>query len=420
MAVATKRLFAATVLALALITAACAAPESTPVPAALPAAVVAELQTGCEGVDLCPSATVAAAFKSGAPPDVAAKVDAIIAQRYASYPDPQPAYPSQRVLLLMRSVAMTTTPVNTFNDILSAMERYPHLREEMRRHILGEELLRLPAVVAELSRMVQTLADTVERHIVATNDRLDRLEAGLAELKAGQERLEARQDSTDARLDRMDQRFEQIDGRFEKIDQRFEKIDQRFEQIDERFEKIDQRFEQIDQRFEKIDQRFEQIDQRFERIEVRLNRVEGRLNSIFGSEYERKIARNSSRYLRQHANIRNARLLQAVTVPDNPHIPDLMADAVASGAISDDQADELDRADLVLLGETTEGQPTYAVAEVSATIDDHDVDRAGRRAAILRTASDVSATAIVIGAAISDANRQRAGNIGVTIVIVPE
>ncbi len=308
---------------------------------------------------------------------------------------------------------MTTTPVNTFNDILSAMERYPHLREEMRRHILGEELLRLPAVVAELSRMVQTLADTVERHIVATNDRLDRLEAGLAELKAGQERLEARQDNTDARLDRMDQCFEQIDGRFEKIDQRFE-------QIDQRFEKIDQRFEQIDQRFEKIDQRFEQIDQRFERIEVRLNRVEGRLNSIFGSEYERKIARNSSRYLRQHANIRNARLLQAVTVPDNPHIPDLMADAVASGAISDDQADELDRADLILLGETTEGHPTYAVAEVSATIDDHDVDRAGRRAAILRTASDVSATAIVIGAAISDANRQRAGNIGVTIVIVPE
>ena len=38
-----------------------------------------------------------------------------------------------------------TTPVNSFDDILSALQQNPELRDRLRRHILTEELLQLPA-----------------------------------------------------------------------------------------------------------------------------------------------------------------------------------------------------------------------------------------------------------------------------------
>ena len=43
-----------------------------------------------------------------------------------------------------------TQPINTFQDILAALEREPELRKQLRQHILTEDLLNLPAVVGLL------------------------------------------------------------------------------------------------------------------------------------------------------------------------------------------------------------------------------------------------------------------------------
>ena len=265
-----------------------------------------------------------------------------------------------------------TTPISTFQDILDAMERNPHLREEMRRHVLGEELLRLPAVVAELSQMVRTLADTVDRYISATNERLARLEAGQEELRAGLTRLEAGHAKLEAG-------------------------------------------------HAKLEAGQEELRAGLTRLEARQDSMDGKLNNLIGNDYERRAARNASRYLSRYANIRNARLLQAVTLPDHNHVPDLLTRALESGAITHPQADELDRSDLILLGDTADdSEPTYAVVEVPVTIDDHDVDRAKERADIMRAASGISSSAIVIGVGISEANRERAGYSGVTVIIMSE
>ena len=37
-----------------------------------------------------------------------------------------------------------TTPMNTFEEILEALERDPALKEALRRHILTDELLQMP------------------------------------------------------------------------------------------------------------------------------------------------------------------------------------------------------------------------------------------------------------------------------------
>lgn len=54
-----------------------------------------------------------------------------------------------------------TTPINTFQDILDAMERDPALLDALRRHILTDDLLELPAQVKALTETVAALTETV-------------------------------------------------------------------------------------------------------------------------------------------------------------------------------------------------------------------------------------------------------------------
>ena len=50
-----------------------------------------------------------------------------------------------------------TTPINNFQDILDAMDRDPALRDALRRYILTDEILALPAQVKALTDAVEAL-----------------------------------------------------------------------------------------------------------------------------------------------------------------------------------------------------------------------------------------------------------------------
>ena len=164
------------------------------------------------------------------------------------------------------------------------------------------------------------------------------------------------------------------------------------------------------------------VEQLMELMELpsKVDRMQGQLNNLTGNDYERRIARLSATIVRRHLNLRHARLLQAITKPDNESIADLANAAAAQGSITDDDAEGLIWADLVLLDTASTPEPVYVVAEVSLTLDDHDVDRAARRARILRNASGNDARPVVIGTGISDANRQRAEDSGVTVILVAD
>ena len=144
------------------------------------------------------------------------------------------------------------------------------------------------------------------------------------------------------------------------------------------------------------------------------NRMQGQLNNLIGTDYERQVARRAPRIVRRHLDLRQATVVYGINVPDgmSVRIQELLEQ------INPDQADDLERTDLILTGSTPAGQSTYAVAEVSRTIDEHDVDRAHRRSQILQRASGTICKAIVIGTAISDANRQRAAQDDVTVAIM--
>ena len=347
--------------------------------------------------------------------------------------------------------------INEFSDILSAMEQNPELQEAMRSHVLGQELQRLPAVVQQqgellvqvqdrLTELASTLRDTTEqiasyalvssRVITNTVERLDRVESDLAELKASQARLEASV-----------QEIREIQARMEgdiaelKSDMAGVKADvaelkggmvevkadvAELKDAQDRMQTDLERMQTSQDRMQASQNRMQATQDRMQatqgRMQATQERMQGQLNNLTGTDYERKVARRAHRVARRHLDLRQVNVVYGITVADrvSVNIHELLDQATGSGAISNEESDELERTDLILTGLTPAGESVYAVAEVSITIDDDDVDRARSRSRILQRASDTASRAVVIGTAISDANRQRAVQDGVAVVIMEE
>ena len=242
--------------------------------------------------------------------------------------------------------------MNSFEDILRAMEQDPALRDAMRRHILTDELLQLPARVSRLEELVADIAgklaeltavfarymENTDLILTALNERQARLEADVTGLKEGQARLEA-----------------DVTG----------------------------------------------LKEGQARLEAGQTRMSGQLSNLIGSDYERKAARLASRRLRQQLGVSQAEILRAITVPDRMDLTHLLDRAVESGAVSAEEAEDLELTDLALRGTREDGTTVHVVIEVSITVQDEDVRRAARRAAVLKRAVSGAALPVVIGESVS-------------------
>lgn len=99
-----------------------------------------------------------------------------------------------------------TTPINNFQDIMDAMERDPALRDALRRHILTEELLQVPA-------------------------RLGRIEGDIDTLKEGQERLEQTVSQLGGKVDGLEQTVSQLGEKVDGLEQKFDGLEKKVDRI---------------------------------------------------------------------------------------------------------------------------------------------------------------------------------------------
>ena len=242
------------------------------------------------------------------------------------------------------------TNINTFEEILQAMERNPALRDAMRRHILTEELLQLPAQVS-------------------------RMETGVTELKA---------DVADLKTDVADLKADVAGLKTDVADLKTDVADLKEGQA-----------------------RLEEGQARLETDVAGLKegqaRMSGQLGNIIGSDYERQAARLTGRRMRQRFGLSRIEMLQAITLPDKPDLTDLLDRANETGAISQEEADDMELADLALRGLEPGGREVHVVAEVSLTVQDENVQRAARRAAIMAKATGGTVHPAVIGESVSSA-----------------
>ena len=200
-----------------------------------------------------------------------------------------------------------TTPINTLEDILEALERDPALREALRRHILTDELLQMPVRLQRIETDVSTLKDNLSSLTTTVN----------------------------------------------------------------------------------------RIEDNVSTLTTTVNKMGGDVSMLKGSDYESHVARLASRFLHRQLGI-------AATVFSSQRnqaaLATLLDDAEKWGTIDadeTDETDELDKTDLIL---TADGPTDYILAEISITIQQHDVDRAAHRAALLAKATGQSVTPFAIGA----------------------
>ncbi|MCX7925164.1 MAG: hypothetical protein N2554_05065 [Fimbriimonadales bacterium] len=190
-----------------------------------------------------------------------------------------------------------------------------------------------------------------------------------------------RSDPEAAQLFELPKQFEQLreemnarfDAMQEYVDRRFDEVDERFNEVDRRFDEVDERFNEVDQRFDEVDRRFDASDARHDRTEQRLDRIEKDLGFLKGRDRER--------WFRDNAKNIFGRFMKRPQIVDLPELEEILGE----DTLSEEHRDLIALADLIVRGIGRDSQrEVFAVLEASWKIDSGDVERARRRAAVLR------------------------------------
>ena len=275
------------------------------------------------------------------------------------------------------------TTFSTVEEFLEILRRQPELLEAARRLIVQDDLLALPSVLADF-------IEATNRNFELVNQRLERLEYDVTVLKE------------DVKVLKEDVAVLKEDVKELKEDVAVLKEDVKELKGDVAVLKTD----------------VKELKGDVATLKTGQNRMQGQLDNLIGTDYERKVARRIRRTAGRNLSIQNAQLVQSVAITDNPLITDLSDAAVRNGIITTNQADELEDADVVVKGSDSDGDEAYAVAELSVTIHHDDIDRALDRAKILQQATDKASVPAVIGADISDENREYARSLDVAVIIL--
>ena len=261
--------------------------------------------------------------------------------------------------------------VRDFHDLVELLQQQPDWRAELRRLVLSEELLTLPQLVRDLSESQQR-----------SEQRLSRLEQIVADLVEAQRRAEQR-------LSRLEQIVADLAEAQRRAEQRLDRLEQVVADLAEAQRRTEQRVAELHEAQLKTEQRVAELVEAQTQTERRLGRIEidhGRFKGLLLEEHHRQ---RPFTYLQ--SLIRKARVIEGGTLDE------LLDDAMNRGALSQEQADDVTLADVVVRGRLkTDGSEVYLVVEVSWGVGPGDVERAARRAKLLALAG-LAAMPVVSG-----------------------
>ncbi|MGH7964448.1 MAG: hypothetical protein ACRERD_21970 [Candidatus Binatia bacterium] len=220
--------------------------------------------------------------------------------------------------------------VEEFRDLAQLLEQRPEWRAELRRLVLTEELLSLPAQVAELAAAQQRTEAKVAELVAAQQ----RTEAKVAELAAAQQRTAAQVASLTEQVTRLTEAQQRTEARVADLAERMDQLTRTVQTL--------------------------VID----------------VAELKGESLENRYRQRAASYL--------SRIVRRIHTLSNDELSALLDDAVDQGQLSEDEKDEILLADLVVRGKRREdGAEVYLVLEVSVGVGLGDVERAVGRAELL-------------------------------------
>jgi predicted nuclease with TOPRIM domain len=154
-------------------------------------------------------------------------------------------------------------------------------------------------------------------------------------------------------------------------------------QLAVRMDELAQRMDQLTQRMDQLTQRMDELAQRMDQLTARLEQLV-EVQTRMGSDLERLKGSDLERRYRERAHAYFSRLFRRIHVLSGDELTALLEEAITHEQLSEEEADDVLQADVVLRGRRREdGTEVYGVVEVSWGIGLSDVQRASTRATLL-------------------------------------
>ena len=224
-----------------------------------------------------------------------------------------------------------------FQDLVRLLRDHPEWREELRALLLTQELLTLPTLMRDLTATVARLAERVDQLAV--------------------------------RQDQLTERMDQLTARVEQLTERMDQLTARMDQLTERMDQLTARVDQLTERMEQLTATVARLAEGQQRLEVQMGEVRGWTLE--------------QRY-RTHAPAYFGRFLQQVQAVNLGRLADALRERLEEREMA-----EVLLSDLILTGRLhtpARSSAIWVVLEVSTVVDREDVERAQRRAMLLRQA----------------------------------
>ncbi|MCS7157958.1 MAG: hypothetical protein N0A16_09550 [Blastocatellia bacterium] len=301
--------------------------------------------------------------------------------------------------------------VKDFRDLVRILEKHPEWQAELRRLILTEELLALPGLVRELAdaqrqvveqllilgQQVRALAEIQQR----TEERISALEEQVRALAEAQRRTEERvstlEEQVRALAEAQRRTEEQVHALAEaqrRTEERVSTLEEQVRALAEAQRRTEEQIRALAEAQQRAEEQIRALAEAQRHADERIKLLTDRMADVQGRVLE-------WRY-REHAHAYFDDLLRRIHVLSTQELANLLDEPMARGALSRAERKEILMSDIVLRGRRwADDAEAFLIAEISVGIGEDDVERATRRAELLRRALERPVIAVVAGRGIT-------------------
>ncbi len=283
--------------------------------------------------------------------------------------------------------------VQDYHDLVDLLEKRPQWRSDLRRLLLSDDLLALPAIVDKLAITVGELAEAQKRteaRIAELAEAQQHTEQQLAALTARVDALTVRVDALTAHVDALTVRVDALAARLEELAEAQKRTEQRLDSLAARMEELAEAQKRTEQRLDSLAARMEELAEAQRHTEQQLAALAAHVEALTVEQrkMQNKLARVDGRTLeidfRQKAPAYFGRLMRRLKIVEVHMLEDQLAEQ-----LSPEEYDDFLRLDLLLTGllwQQPDRPQIWLAVEVSSVVDREDIVRARRRADLLRKA----------------------------------
>ncbi len=333
---------------------------------------------------------------------------------------------------------MTTTEINTIEDLARILEEQPRWATALRSLLLGEELVALPERVAALAAKLDQLAETVAglsetvarlsedlRRLYEIVDQLSedlrRLYETVAGLAATVQQIQATQEEMLREADERKGDMAEVKGDVAGLKDDMTEVKGDVAGLKDDMTEVKGDLNVVKDDMTEVKGDMAEVKEDMTEVKGDLNVVKNRVGSMRGTFLEIRISNKIIPLVSQALGLRRAEIMQNIVLHPHPELIEPIYDATDDGLISESQEQRLRATDIILKARRSSDRATVWVAvEVSTRLDESDIGRARESADILSVVFQTDAFAVVAGYRLDPPDQERADAEGVVFLEVAE